>query len=65
MLPGGLNILGVYVVTPQADFTTSVSQTKLRSVLAAVHKTTSRILLESAEVSTEKVILHVCTQSFK
>lgn len=65
MLPGGLDIIGVYVVTPLADFTTSTSQSKLRSILAATHKTTSRILLETAETRTEKVILHVCTQSFK
>ncbi|KAG0719930.1 Protein odr-4 [Chionoecetes opilio] len=65
MLPGGLDIIGVYVVTPQADFTSSSSQSKLRLILGATHKTTSRILLETAESKTEKVILHVCTQSFK
>lgn len=65
MLPGGLDIIGVYVVTPQSDFTASVSQSKLRSVLGGVHKTTTRILLDNAEVRSEKVILHVCTQSFK
>lgn len=65
MLPGGLDVIGVYVVTPQADFTTSASQTKLRLILSATHKTTSRTLLETAEARTEKVILHACTQSFK
>ena len=65
MLPGGLDVIGLYVVTPQADFTSSASQSKLRSILAATHKTTSRILLETAETTTEKVILHVCTESSK
>lgn len=65
MLPGGLDVIGVYVVTPQADFTTSASQTKLRLILTATHKTTSRTLLETAETRTGKVILHACTQSLK
>ncbi|XP_071525670.1 protein odr-4 homolog [Panulirus ornatus] len=65
MLPGGLDVIGVYVVTPQAEFNSSVSQSKLRSVLAVAHKTASKLLLDTAEVRTEKIILHVCTQTFK
>lgn len=65
MLPGGLDIIGIYVVAPLAEFSSSVSQFKLRSVLSVVHKTASRILLDTAEVRTEKVIIHVCTQTFK
>lgn len=65
MLPGGLDVIGVYVVTPQAEFSSSVSQSKLRSVLAVAHKTASKLLLDTAEVRTEKIILHVCTQTFK
>ncbi|XP_045605361.1 protein odr-4 homolog [Procambarus clarkii] len=65
MLPGGLDIIGIYVVTPQAEFSSSVSQSKLRSVLTVTHKTASRILLDTAEIRTEKIIIHVCTQTFK
>ncbi|XP_042220958.1 protein odr-4 homolog isoform X1 [Homarus americanus] len=65
MLPGGLDIIGIYVVTPQAEFNSSLSQSKLRSLLALAHRTASRILLDTAEVRTEKTILHVCSQTFK
>ncbi|KAK3865035.1 hypothetical protein Pcinc_029325 [Petrolisthes cinctipes] len=65
MLPGGLNILGVYVVTPLNDFTAAPSQAKIRAVLSSVHRTTTRVLLDSCEVCDEKVVIHVCSQSFK
>ncbi|XP_047488854.1 protein odr-4 homolog [Penaeus chinensis] len=65
MLPGGLDVIGLFVVTPQSDYDTSQSQSKIRSILGAVHRTAAKILLETAELRTEKIILHVCTQSFK
>ncbi|XP_064087781.1 protein odr-4 homolog [Macrobrachium nipponense] len=65
MLPGGLDIIGIYVVTPQSDFTASANQSKLRSILGAVHRTASKILLGTVESTAEKCILHVCTQTLK
>lgn len=65
MLPGGLDIIGVFVVTPQGDFNSSANQSKLRSILGAVHRTASKILLGTSEVKAEKIILHVCTQTSK
>ncbi|KAK7070691.1 hypothetical protein SK128_020243, partial [Halocaridina rubra] len=65
MLPGGLDIIGIYVVTTQGDFNSSANVSKLRSVLVAIHRTASKILMETAESRTEKIILHVCTQSLK
>lgn len=65
MLPGGLDVIGLFVVTPQSDYDTSQSQSKIRSILGAVHRTAAKILLETAELRSEKIILHVCTQTFK
>ncbi|KAK4291667.1 hypothetical protein Pmani_035517 [Petrolisthes manimaculis] len=65
MLPGGLNLLGVYIVTTPTDFTAPPSQAKIRGVLSSIHRTTTRVLLESCDVCTEKVVIHVCSQTFK
>ncbi|XP_076044135.1 protein odr-4 homolog [Oratosquilla oratoria] len=65
MLPGGLEVIGVYVATPQADFTASSSQAKLRSLLTIIHRSMSRILLGVLDACPIKTILHICTETFK
>lgn len=65
MLPGGLDILGIYIVTPQSDLSNMLSQTKLVKLLASIHKATSKLLLDTSQPTTEKAVLHVCPQTLK
>ena len=65
MLPGGLDILGIFVATPTTDFGSSASQGKLRKILNCVHQAISKAHLGMAENSKDKLLLHLCTQSHK
>lgn len=65
MLPGGLDILGIYIITPQSDLGNMLSQAKLVKLLASIHKATAKLLLDTSQSSTEKAVLHVCPQTLK
>lgn len=65
MLPGGVGVLGLFVVYPGESLPSS-ALTKLKQVLLAVFKVVSKQIQLSQDVSiTDKMVLHICTGSEK
>ena len=64
MLPGGLNIVGVYLFSTP-DFLNK-NQAKLRQCINAVHKVTERNkFIHSAIPHNDRILLHICASSRK
>ena len=64
MLPGGLNITGVYIFSTP-DFLNK-NQAKLRQCINAVHKVTERNkFIRSALPHNDRILLHICASSRK
>ncbi|CAL4132266.1 unnamed protein product, partial [Meganyctiphanes norvegica] len=65
MLPGGLDILGIFIVTSPSDLNNMTSQVKLQKLLNSIHKATSKLLLDTSQPTSEKAVLHVCPETLK
>nr|CAG4652089.1 EOG090X0BI6 [Triops cancriformis] len=66
MLPGGLTILGIFVVTPQDPFQGTQNISQLRKTLIAIRTVLeSNPFISQIKTSPEKAILHVCSLTQK
>ncbi|KAB7497934.1 Protein odr-4-like protein [Armadillidium nasatum] len=65
MLPGGLDICGLYIIGPLSDLNNFANQGKLKGILSSIHKISSAQYFGTKESSSEKLILFGCTKSLK
>ena len=65
MLPGGLDIVGLYITLSSNELNSASTQGKLKSILLSVHKKTSKYLIENGESLIEKIILNYDPQTMK
>ena len=64
MLPGGMNVIGMYVFSPPELI--NKNQTKLRQCMYGVHKVTERNkFLRSAMAHGDRIFIHICSSSRK
>lgn len=62
MLPGGMWVLGVFVVGPRDVFGDAKAVSRLRTVLHHIKKSlSSNSFFHGDSPSTEKLVLHLCS----
>nr|CAG4644223.1 EOG090X0BI6 [Lepidurus arcticus] len=66
MLPGGIHILGIFVVTPEDPFQGTQNVSRLRKTLTAIKTVLeSSPFISQTKISPERAVLHICSLTHK